>query len=543
MLTRTGSRRFPILFAALPALALAMTLVFSPAQAQQGSAPDKPTGLEATATHGQVVLTWDDPQDDSISGYVILRRVRVNDTGGDFSVVVADTATAALTYTDDTVAAGLTYTYRIKAINEQGTSERSRWYHINTPAAPEAAEGDKPPPEETEGEAAQQPTRGVPRQDPPSTDPVWATVMTVGATNYGHGYDVNEDEGGSLTDDDFEYSSTTYTVELIELDDSYAVSFRVDMDGLPEEATLTLEIDGLAFPFEDRSTGDTDLWEWAVPEDLSNSDLPIGDRVVVCLRTATQVCPTSVPSALSVADASAEEGETLTFTVALSPASTEMVTVDWATSGGTAASGTDFTAGTGTLTFTAGVTAQTFTVATTEDTAEEDHETITVTLSNATGATISGATATGVIWNDDGTSATEPVWSTVMTVARTMFRGHGYADPDWFGDAGTFGSLSENDIEFFLETYAVYHVEVHPTDGVSFGVRTDGLPQDHSLTLEIDGHAFAFEDRRDTSSASYWQWDVPDALSDLATALPIGDRVVVCLRAEGRSVRRPCRRR
>ena len=98
--------------------------------------PDKPTGLEATESDGQVVLTWDDPGDDSITGYVILRRVRENNTGGDFSVLVADTGTAATTYTDDTVAAGATYTYRIKAINEHGTSERSRWYHIDIPAAP-----------------------------------------------------------------------------------------------------------------------------------------------------------------------------------------------------------------------------------------------------------------------------------------------------------------------------------------------------------------------------------------------------------------------
>ena len=147
---------------------------------------------------------------------------------------------------------------------------------------------------------------------------------------------------------------------------STVIPYRLDTDGLPEADILTLEIDGLAFPFEDRSDGGEAYWEWDVPEDLSNSDLPIGDRVVVCLRNAAQVCPTSVPSALSVADVSAEEGEDLTFTVALSPPSTETVTVDWATSGGTAASGTDFTAGTGTLTFTAGVTEQTFTVATIE---------------------------------------------------------------------------------------------------------------------------------------------------------------------------------
>ena len=98
--------------------------------------PAKPRGLEATATHYQVVLTWDDPGDDSITGYVILRRVRENDTGGEFSELVADTGSAATSYTDDTVAASTTYTYRIKAINGAGTSERSRWFHIDIPAAP-----------------------------------------------------------------------------------------------------------------------------------------------------------------------------------------------------------------------------------------------------------------------------------------------------------------------------------------------------------------------------------------------------------------------
>ena len=106
------------------------------AATQPTEAPAKPTGLSATASHDSVTLTWDDPGDDTITGYVILRRVRENDEGGKFSELVADTGTAAATYTDDTVAAGTTYTYRIKAINEHGVSERSRWFHIDTPAAP-----------------------------------------------------------------------------------------------------------------------------------------------------------------------------------------------------------------------------------------------------------------------------------------------------------------------------------------------------------------------------------------------------------------------
>ena len=76
--------------------------------------PDKPTGLSATASHDAITLTWDDPGDDSITGYVILRRLRYDDPSGHFDELVADTGTAATTYTDDTVKANTHYTYRIR---------------------------------------------------------------------------------------------------------------------------------------------------------------------------------------------------------------------------------------------------------------------------------------------------------------------------------------------------------------------------------------------------------------------------------------------
>ena len=107
MLTSADRRRFPILLAVIAALAMAM--LFSPVQAQEGSAPDQPTGLEATATHDSVTLTWDDPQDDSITGYVILRRVPGVDPQGQFSELVSDTGTDATTYTDDIVSAETRY--------------------------------------------------------------------------------------------------------------------------------------------------------------------------------------------------------------------------------------------------------------------------------------------------------------------------------------------------------------------------------------------------------------------------------------------------
>ena len=96
-----------------------------------------PTGLSTTVSPDTVTIIWANPDDDSITGYVILRRDKDLQTEeGTFFTVVSNTGTAATTYTDDTVAASTTYTYRIKAINEHGVSERSRWFHIDTPAAP-----------------------------------------------------------------------------------------------------------------------------------------------------------------------------------------------------------------------------------------------------------------------------------------------------------------------------------------------------------------------------------------------------------------------
>ena len=134
---RTDARLFPILFAALGLAVGLFAFMVWPTYAKEGSAPAKPTGLSATASHDQVTLTWNDPQDDSITGYVILRRNRDTDAKGHFHELVADTGSAATTYTDTEVAAETRYTYRIKATNEHGTSERSRWIHIDTPAAPD----------------------------------------------------------------------------------------------------------------------------------------------------------------------------------------------------------------------------------------------------------------------------------------------------------------------------------------------------------------------------------------------------------------------
>ena len=103
--------------------------------------------------------------------------------------------------------------------------------------------------------------------------------------------------------------------------------------------------------------------------------------------------------ALSVADAEAAEGGTLSFAVTLDGSSTGPVTVDWATADGTAMAGADYEGSAGALTFAAGETAKTVTVATLADAAEEETETLTLVLRNPSGAVLADAEATGSIAN------------------------------------------------------------------------------------------------------------------------------------------------
>ena len=114
--------------------------------------------------------------------------------------------------------------------------------------------------------------------------------------------------------------------------------------------------------------------------------------------------------ALSIGNASATEGAgSIEFPVTLSLTSEVQITVDYATSAGTATGSDDFTAADGTLTFAPGARSRTISVSLLDDAADEDDETFTVTLSDPAAAgtgsstpTLSPASAQGTIVDDDG---------------------------------------------------------------------------------------------------------------------------------------------
>ena len=132
----------------------------------------------------------------------------------------------------------------------------------------------------------------------------------------------------------------------------------------------------------------------------TDDDRPLSHSLSDTVESETATAPS-----VSVDDAGATEGDAITFTVSLSAASGQQVTVDYATSDGTAESGADYTAASGTLTFEAGDVSKTVSVETADDAADEEDETFTLALSNASGATLGDAEATGTIVDND-TSAT-----------------------------------------------------------------------------------------------------------------------------------------
>ena len=101
------------------------------------------------------------------------------------------------------------------------------------------------------------------------------------------------------------------------------------------------------------------------------------------------------------------EGAVLEFSVTLSRASSRTVTVDYATSDGTAVAGSDYTHTSGKLTFNAGQTSQTVQVTVLTDQEDESEETLTLTLSNPSQATLDDATGTGAIENGESSSGTQ----------------------------------------------------------------------------------------------------------------------------------------
>ena len=192
----------------------------------------------------------------------------------------------------------------------------------------------------------------------------------------------------------------------------YVAGTRRDVSAVSISATkVTLT---LASPV---SNGETVTVNYTVPTGATAEPLqnPAGTDVAAFMDE--DVMNNTPAYMLSVADAELAENAspgTMEFVVTVSPsASQAAITVDYETgaTGDTATEDTDYTDASGTLTIPAGDTTGTISVSVTDDTAGEGDESFTLTLSNPSGAILTGdvteLAATGTIQDDEPAGAPE----------------------------------------------------------------------------------------------------------------------------------------
>ena len=200
---------------------------------QNDPPPAVPTGLTASnVQHDNLTLTWDDPEDDSITGYRVLRGPDADN----LSTLENDTESASTSYTDATVEPETTYHYAVVALSVNGDSPQSSSMSTTTPAAPKSKD---PPPQRVGARQA-------------TTTDVWtATLTPADIATIWKGCRNNCNNAAILSDDDFTYDSIDYTIVQLTVRNNPSPLLlgltpqitAADADG------LTLVVGSTSFPF------------------------------------------------------------------------------------------------------------------------------------------------------------------------------------------------------------------------------------------------------------------------------------------------------
>jgi hypothetical protein len=244
----------------------------------------------------------------------------------------------------------------------------------------------------------------------PGQSPVLDSV-TMGFGSGGAGLPSLSIDDASVTEGNSGTASATFTVSLSgSSSQSVAVNYATASGSATSGTDFTATSGTLTFPVGTTTRqivvpviGDT------TPEPNETFVVNLSNAANATISTAqgtgTIVDDDAAEPSLSINDVSVTEGNTGTtnagFTVSLSAASSQTVTVNYATASDTATSGVDFTSTSGTLTFPAGTTSRPINVPVIGDTVQESNETFVVNLSNASNATISRGQGTGTIVDDD----------------------------------------------------------------------------------------------------------------------------------------------
>ncbi|MCY4076872.1 MAG: hypothetical protein OXH04_15735, partial [Acidobacteria bacterium] len=314
-----------------------------------------------------------------------------------FTVTLDKAVSGGLTvtpsFTDDTATKGTDYTENTAALSFTGTAGETKTFTVATV-------------EDTDAELTESFTVGL---------SVSGTQAAVRATDTGKG--IIQDDDGDLAEVTIEDASAdegdsmTFTVTLDKaVSGGLTVTPRLDGGTTPGYATEGTDFTATTTPlsFLGRA-GETKSFTVATIQDsVAEADELFYVNLVVSeaqvpvthLDFATGTIRDDEVRSLTVADASAVEGDSMTFTATLGKAVTGGVTTIVGYTNGTALHGVDYRVNaSASFAGTAGET-KTFTVATIGDSEEEEDETFTVRLLHPSGTL--AATATGTIVDNDG---------------------------------------------------------------------------------------------------------------------------------------------
>ena len=236
----------------------------------------------------------------------------------------------------------------------------------------------------------------------------------------------------TITDDD--ERGVTVEPTALNVPEGDSRTYTVVLDSEPtDEVTVTVDVPSGAEVSVDEATLRFTAGDWNGPRTVrvtaeadAVADDPVtlrhavsgGDYGSVRVDDVTVTIAENDEPALTIGNERAGESDgEMVFAVTLSAASSEEVTVAYATANGTAMAGDDYEAQNGTLTFSPGSgLTQTIAVPIIDDAVDEaEEETFTVTLSNAQHATLADGEATGTIEDDDDPAVTVSFDATTYT--------------------------------------------------------------------------------------------------------------------------------
>jgi hypothetical protein len=221
------------------------------------------------------------------------------------------------------------------------------------------------------------------------------------------------------------------------------------------------------------------------------------------------------------------------ITLTLTPASASAVSVDYATGGGTATAGSDYTAASGTADFPAGMTTANVPLEVLGDLLDEPDETFEVALSNPVGAALgTPSTGTVTIFDDDpmpdlsGSDQVVFEWVGQAFVALTLSSASGYditvdyatadgtaTSPEDYGTVAGTAIIAAGATSTTVPVQIVSDTTIEPDESFTLELSNPTnavlLTPFATVTIRDDGSVVMFRDGFETGDLSAWSGVLP----------------------------------